>query len=321
VEVAKSSNFRSAEVERNEEDAELLECDLKGLFEWEDVFTGQSSMILLNCQWVLSGIHSTDGIKRLKMGRSRSCRFGMRIYLNPHPSKIERSWHPKAASGSRVGPLEGGVAVGEGAHLDGGEVAEEVDVGEADFLPGGGVFGADAGVDEDDDTVAGGDELFGFADDFGDGGAGGGEIFFRAIAAVVGAAAGEFGGFAPVDVGVKGLDGGVDVAAVEGGIGGAEDGDALGGLSRVWHGRFWVIAGVQENYKCEECQGAIHRMVGSEALDEFDAHGGESDERRASRREERADMGRSSAAPVQDLRFKFLGAGGGVSRYRVLRDQ
>ena len=33
----------------------------------------------------------------------------------------------------RVGPVEGGLPVGEGVHLDRGEVAEEVDVGETDF--------------------------------------------------------------------------------------------------------------------------------------------------------------------------------------------
>ena len=135
-----------------------------------------------------------------------------------------------------VGPLEGLLAVGEGFHLDGDEIAEEVDVGEADFLPGGAVLGADTGVDEDDDAVACGDELFGLADDFGDRGAGVGEILFCAFAAVVGAAAGEFGGFAPVDLWVEGLDGVVDVAAVEGGVGGAEDGDAFFGLSGILHG-------------------------------------------------------------------------------------
>jgi hypothetical protein len=145
--------------------------------------------------------------------------------------------------GLGVGPLEGGVAVGEGAHLDGSEVAKEVDVGEADFLPGGAVLGADAGVDEDDDAVAGGDELFGFADDFGDGGAGVCEVLLRAVTAGVGAAAGEFGRFGPVDVFVEGLDGGVDVAAIEGGVGGAEDGDALFGLRGGWHGNFCVVAG------------------------------------------------------------------------------
>ena len=56
------------------------------------------------------------------------------------------------------------------------------------------------------------------------------EELFGAFAAAVRAAAGEFGGFSPVDVFVEGLDGGVDVAAVEGGVGGAEDGDALVGL-------------------------------------------------------------------------------------------
>lgn len=141
------------------------------------------------------------------------------------------------------GPLEGGLAVGEGAHLDGSEVAEEVDVGEADFLPSRGVFGADSGVDEDDDAVAGGDELFGFADDFGYGGAGVGEVLLGAFAAVIGATAGKFGGFGPVDVGVEGLDGGGDVSAVEGGVGGAKDGDALVELGRVWHcGVFWLVA-------------------------------------------------------------------------------
>jgi len=145
--------------------------------------------------------------------------------------------------GIGVGPVEGGLAVGEGAHLDGGEVAEVVDVGEADFLPVSGVLGADTGVDEDDDAVAGGDELFGFADDFGDGGAGVGEVLLRAFAAVVGATTGEFGRFGPVDVGVEGLDGGVDVAAVEGGVGGAEDGDALAGLWGVLHGGFGMVAG------------------------------------------------------------------------------
>ena len=135
------------------------------------------------------------------------------------------------------------LAVGEGFHLDGGEVAEEVDVGEADFLPGRGVFRADASIDVDDDAVAGGNELFGFADDLGDGGAGVGEVLLRAFAAVVGATTGEFGRFGPVDVGVEGLDGGVDVAAVEGGVGGAEDGDALVGLWGILHGGFGRVAG------------------------------------------------------------------------------
>ena len=97
-------------------------------------------------------------------------------------------------------------------------------------MPGSGVFGADAGVHEDDDAVASGaygDELFGIADDCGDGGAGVGEVLFGAFAAAVGAAAGELGGLGPVNVGVEVLDGGVDVAAIEGGVGGAEDGDAL----------------------------------------------------------------------------------------------
>ena len=148
-----------------------------------------------------------------------------------------------AGRGLGVSPLERLVAVGEGAHLDGGEIAKEVDVGEADFLPGGGVFGADAGVDEDDDAVAGGEELLGFADDFGDGGAGIGQILLCAFTTVVTAAAREFGGLAPVDLRIEGLDGGVDVAAIEGGVGGAEDGDALGGLFGSWHGGFLVVAG------------------------------------------------------------------------------
>ncbi len=97
-------------------------------------------------------------------------------------------------------------------------------------MPADGVLGADAGVDEDDDVVAGGDELFGLADDFGDGGAGVCEVLPGAFTAVVGATSGEFGGFGPVDVFVEGLDGGGDIAAVEGGVGGAEDGDALFGL-------------------------------------------------------------------------------------------
>ena len=50
MDVAKSSNFRSAEVERNERDAEVREFDVERLFEWEEVFTGQSSMILSSCQ-------------------------------------------------------------------------------------------------------------------------------------------------------------------------------------------------------------------------------------------------------------------------------
>ena len=50
MDVAKSSNFRSAEVERNERDAEPREFDLEELFEWEEVFMGQSSMILSSCQ-------------------------------------------------------------------------------------------------------------------------------------------------------------------------------------------------------------------------------------------------------------------------------
>jgi hypothetical protein len=134
-----------------------------------------------------------------------------------------------------IGPLEGLLAVGEGFHLDGGEVAEEVDVGEADFLPRGAVFGADSGVDEDHDAVAGGDKLFGFADDFCYRGAGVGQILFGGLAALVAAAAGEFGGFAPVDVFVEGLDGGGDVAAIEGGVSGAEDGDALFELGVSFH--------------------------------------------------------------------------------------
>ena len=80
--------------------------------------------------------------------------------------------------------MESLLAIGEGFHLDGGQVAKEVDVGEADFLPGGAVLGADAGVDEDDDAVAGGDELFGFADDLGYGGAGVGEVLLGGLAAL-----------------------------------------------------------------------------------------------------------------------------------------
>ena len=121
--------------------------------------------------------------------------------------------------------------------MDRSEVSKEIDVGEADFLPSGGIFRPDAGVDENHDTVANGDELFGLADDFGDRGARVGQISLSAFSAGISASTWEFRGFAPVDILVEGFDGSVDVAPVESSIGGTEDGDALFGL-RILHGGF-----------------------------------------------------------------------------------
>src|SRR5580693_8797808 len=93
--------------------------------------------------------------------------------------------------------------VGEGPHPDRLAVAYGVDVGKPHVLPLVAVFGSDPGVNEDHDSVSGGDESFGFAACLGPGSSRLGQISLHGFPSVVGAAAGKLRRLAPIDLRIE----------------------------------------------------------------------------------------------------------------------
>jgi hypothetical protein len=144
--------------------------------------------------------------------------------FNPFPAESNAIGHTSAIDAD---PTKSRTAVGERPHLDGSAVPEGVHVRQLYFAPCSATFRPKSCMNQDNNSASLGYELLRFAAAFSPSCSRLGQIAGHFRPAIVGASVGKFGRLGPFDVGIEGLHGSWDVAAIECRVCFAEDTDCV----------------------------------------------------------------------------------------------
>ena len=154
----------------------------------------------------------------------------------------------------RASPAQSLLTISKCLHLDRFAIADRIDIRKANIVPFAATLGANMGMHKHNDAVAGHNKPFRLTAAFCQAGPRLREIALRSVASVVCAAPGELCRFGPLDLRIKGLHGGINIASIKSCVRSAKSGDYLLMLRWEFHSslRGRISTSVQVETRCND---------------------------------------------------------------------